>query len=259
MDPQSPVDVAPPEASEPSLAAEPTMSLGQRLAAVFVRPAGAWTGLRAHVQWWFPLVILVVLGVGTALLLHQRATVPMVSAKWEEAVANGQMPAAQAERMEQWFSSPAGMAASVGPQIVIFPIIYLLTALVIWFGVGFILGRPMSYRLALEVACWSGLVTIPAQLLTAVIAWSHETWKGAHVGFGILIPEPETPSKLLSALASVLDAMGPLAIWWLVVAVIGAATLSGAPRKSVGWVLGGLYLALTVLFAGLGAFFSQTS
>jgi len=35
--------------------------------------------------------------------------------------------------------------------------------------------------------------------------------------------------------------------------VLGAAALSGAPRKSVMWVLGGLYLVIMVLIACMAA------
>ena len=78
-----------------------------------------------------------------------------------------------------------------------------------------------------------------------------------HVGFGILLPVSDTPNKLMTGLGFFLDAIGPLAIWYLVVAIIGAAAVSGAPRKSVGWVLGGLYLVLMVCFATLGAMFNR--
>ena len=54
-----------------------------------------------------------------------------------------------------------------------------------------------------------------------------------------------------------LDAIGPLAVWYLVVVVLGAAALSGAPRKNVAWALGALYVVLMMCFAALGAMFSR--
>jgi hypothetical protein len=115
--------------------------------------------------------------------------------------------------------------------------------------VGFILGTRFSYRLALEVAAWSGLVQIPALLATTLLAWSKESMKAVHLGMAILLPDSDTPSKMLTFAKVFLDALGPFAIWALVVSILGASTLSGAPRKSVAWVC----IALTVVFALFGA------
>ena len=95
--------------------------------------------------------------------------------------------------------------------------------------------------------------------MTALVAWNRETMKGVHIGFGLLLPETDTPSKLMTWFGAVLDAMGPLSIWYVVVLVLGAAALSGAPRRNVAWVLGSLYLVLVLLFASLGTLFSPTS
>ena len=75
--------------------------------------------------------------------------------------------------------------------------------------------------------------------------------QGVHVGFGILMPESDPPTKLQTGLAFFLDTIGPLALWYLVVLIIGAAALSGAPRNRVTWVVGGLYLVLMVFIAAL--------
>ena len=247
-----------PEAAQPPTP-EPTLSLIQRTVAVFARPTSAWTGLRQQVQWWFPMLIIAFVAAGFAALLHHRALVPMMSETWREQVANGAMQAEQAQRMEDFFAGPSGMIVTVTQQFLILPIVTLLTALLVWFGMAFILGRPMKYRLALEVTCWAGLITIPAQILTAIVAWSRETMKGVHVGFGLLLPESDAPSRFSIWLGAVLDALGPLSVWYVVVLVIGAATLSGAPRRQAAWVLGGLYIALVLLFATVGAMLAPVS
>ncbi len=79
--------------------------------------------------------------------------------------------------------------------------------------------------------------------------------RGIHVGFGLLLPDTDTPSRGMIWLGGVLDALGPLSIWYVAVMVIGAATLSQTPPRRVVWVLGGLYLAFVMLFAALGAMF----
>ncbi len=240
-------------------APELMLNIFQRSLAVFTRPASAWTGLWKQIQWWFPMLVVALFAAGMAAALHHRALLPMMTDAWREQVANGALPAEQAQRMEEFFGSPTGLTVTVVQQLLILPIVTLLIGLVIWFGVGFILGRRMPYRLALEVAAWSGLITLPAQLLTGVVAWSRETMKGVHVGFGVLLPDTESPTRLGIWLGAVLDALGPLSVWYVVVIVLGASALSGAPRKQAAWVLGGLYVALILLFASLGAMFAPVS
>jgi hypothetical protein len=252
------MEAASPTEADAEPSARPSLSLAQRSWAVFARPTAAWDGLETRVQWWFPLLVVTLVSAAVAAVLHDRAVIPMLTQAWQEQVANGQMPADQAAQMEQFFRSPQGLLIGIAQQCVVLPVIQFATALIVWFGVGFILGRPFGYRLALEVTTWAGLVTIPAQLLTAVLAWSRETLRGIHVGFGILLPDTETPSRLAVWLGAVLDALGPLAVWYVVVMILGAAALSGAPRKGVAWVLGSLYLVLVVFVAALGAMFSRS-
>ena len=79
------------------------------------------------------------------------------------------------------------------------------------------------------------------------------------MGFGAFLPESDTPGKLMVFLGGILDAIGPFAIWSLAVMILGAAALSGKPRKSVAFTLSAVYLVLWVFFAGLGAMFAPGS
>lgn len=235
------------------------LSLLQRAVAIFTRPSQAWTGLQTQVQWWFPLLLFLAINVTGALLLHERALIPMLSDTWDQQVANGNMTPDRVDKMLEFMRSPMGITFAVGQQVVVIAVITFVTALVIWFGIGFLLGTRFSYRLSLEVAAWAGLVNVPAQLLAFGLAWYRQTYKGLHVGFGALLPEADTPSKLMSGLGVLLDAIGPFSIWFLVVGIIGASTLSGAPRRSASWTLGLLYGALWVFVAALAAFFTPAS
>ena len=237
----------------------PSLSPFARAVAVFVRPTQAWGGLRERAQWWWPVLVTILLSMGMSAALHQRALLPMLTEQWEQQAADGQIPAEQLERMETFFSSPQGLAMMVAQQGVVLIIMQMLVALLGWFGAGFVLGTPMRVRWALEVAAWSGLVAIPGQLLAGGMAWMKETFRGVHTGFGMLLPEQDPPTKLMTALGVVLDSLGPLSIWYLAVAIIGAAALSGAPRKSVAWVLAGIYLAMTLFGAAMAGVFTPGS
>lgn len=242
-----------------ALTDEPTLSPPQRAVAIYTRPAGAWGGLKERAQWWFPLLIVMLVSAASAALLHNRAIVPMMVETWDRQVASGQLQPEQVDKMERFFSSGPGIAITVAQQIIAVLILNLIVALLIWFGVSFVLGTKFRYRLALEVASWAGLVSIPGALLTTGLAWMKQTMRGVHIGFGILLPEADVPSKLQVGLGVILDALGPLAIWYVVVGILGAAALSGAPRKSVAWTLGTLYVVLVVIVAALAAMFAPAA
>lgn len=255
METQPPEPVVPP--APPT--GEPSLSVWERAVAVFVRPGSAWSGLQQRAQWWFPVIVMIVFSALFAAALHQRAMLPMMMESWDEAVSEGRMTAQQVDRIEAFMSGPAGVGITVGQQAIVIPIVVLISALFVWFGVGFVLGTRLRYRLALEAVAWSTLVTIPGQLLTGALAWSRQTLRGIHTGFGILVPEADPPTKLQAGLGFFLDAIGPFSIWYLAVLILGAAALSGAARKSVAWVLGGLYLALMILFASVVAMMTRGS
>ena len=246
-------------AAAPLAESRPPLGLWSRTVAVFTRPADAWAGLEERAQWWFPLLVTILITVAGSIALHRRALIPMMTESWDRQVAAGAMTAERVAEMERFFESPAGMAASIAPTLIILPLITLGIALVVWFGVGFVLGTRMRYRHALEVAAWSGLVNVPRQLVAYLFAWNKETFRGIHDGFGILLPEMDPPTRLMTGLGAFLDAIGPLALWYLIVGILGAAALSKAPRKSVAWVLTGLYLAIAALSSAMAAMFTPTS
>jgi hypothetical protein len=233
----------------------PMSPLG-RVVALYTRPGEAWGGIRERAHFWFPLVVMMIVSVTVGLLLHHRAIVPTMSEVWYQQVDEGQMTEAQVEGALAFMEGPAGLALSAVQQAIGVGFVFLVTALIVWFGAGFVLGTGMKYRHALEVAAWSSFIQMPALILTTILAWFQQNMRGVHVGFGALLPAMETPTKLGVALRTFLDALGPLAIWYVVVGVIGAAALSGAPRKSVAWVLGALYLAMVLFMSAMAALFT---
>jgi len=247
-------------ASEPAAIQDgPSLSPFARIAAIFANPAGAWAGLEQRASWWLPLIIMTLCGVAFTVTLHDRAIMPMITERWEQMVDSGQLSAEQLERMEAGMRGPAGLAMTAVQQVVAWPVIMLLLALLITFGVGFVLGTKLKFRLAFEIANWSSLVTLPSYLITWVLAWQRETLKGIHLGLGALVPQSDPPQRLQVAITTLLDAIGPFNLWFLAVAILGAVALSGAPRKSVIGVMVGLYAALAILVAVMSAVFTPGS
>lgn len=236
----------------------PATGLWQRALLVFTRPTRAWGGLREHAQWWFPMLLVAVLTSATMLAVYERSYLPMMTEGIEKQAADGQMSQEQLDKTEAFFAGPAGKAINVGFQFLGVVLITMFAGLLYWLGGGFILGRPFGYRLGLEVASWSSLATLPGFLLHNLLAYLQGlTVREVHVGFGVLLQGSDPPSKLTSGLMVFLDGMGPLAIWAIVVGILGLSALSGAPRKSSAWVMASLYVGLQALAAVLAGVFSH--
>lgn len=249
------VSLTPDSAAISPTATAETLSPWARAFAIFARPASAWVGLETRAQWWFPLLIVTTVAVAGTAALQKRAIIPMQAEAMEQQLQSGSMSPAQVQKMEDFLASPGGYALTVVPQIIFVPAFALLIALVIWFGVGFVIGSPMKYRHALEVACWANLVQLPGFLIAYVEAWFLQSFKGVHVGLGAILPA-DAEGKLFKGLAVLLDALGPFYIWYVIVGILGASALSGAPRRPVAWVLSSLYLIIVVVSAVLSALFT---
>jgi hypothetical protein len=228
-----------------------------RAGRIFTRPATAWDDLVERGQWAAPLLVGLALWVGLQALAFRPITVPMMLDAWSDAVASGRMEQAQMDHMSSFFTdNPAALWIVLAQQAIVWPILTFLTALVVWFGGGFVLGTRLRYRQALDVVCWAGIVKWPSLVVLFALAWQKQTFKGVHLGLGALIPEGETPDRLRTGLTTFLDFVGPFEAWWVVVAVIGVAALTGAPRRNVAWVLVALYLAFAAFLAAVNALFN---
>jgi hypothetical protein len=238
----------------------PSLSLAGRFAAVFARPARAWDGLDRRGQWWFPLLLTTLLAVAGSFALYDRAVVPMTLAQFQRQVEAGQMPAEAMDRIERQMTTNWVRAVNIAAPVVFTPVMTLLVAVLPWVAAGFMLGHRFRYRDAFVVTAWAGLVELPAQIVTYVLAWMNETMQNLHTGFGVLLPVEDPPSKLMVGLGTVLDhGVGPFAIWYVAVLVLGTAALSGAPRRGLAFALGGLWLAAILVWALLAAIFAPGS
>jgi len=233
---------------------EPGFSIWSRSVAVFARPTQAWAGLEHKGQWWFPLVLCILVSVAATGLTYQRALVPTMLAQFDRQVEAGQIPPEAVGRIEEQMTSPVTLAITLASVAVVLPLMNLAFALLPWLAAGFMLGRKFRYRDAFVVTAWAGLVSLPAQILTSVLAWMNGTMTNLHVGFGALLPVEDPPSKLMVGLGTFLNqGIGPLAVWYVVVWALGAAALAGGSRRPVILAVGGLWLLVIAIFSVVGA------
>ncbi len=247
----SPVDA--PVAPEP--AAETPLSPLARAVRIFTDPASAWSGLHDRPQFLIPLLLTLAVSLGSSALLYSRAVVPMQIEQMERQVADGQMPAESFDRAVSMMDSPMMMGITLVVILIGSMLFYLVAAGVLSFGVGFVLGGKLRFRLAFETVAWAGLVTLPGTVIHGVLAWFQETMD-VRLSPAVLLPAMTEASKLEVGLISFLQWLGPFSIWFLVVTVFGASALSGAPRRNVAWVIAGLYLAFAVVLSAVAMLFS---
>jgi hypothetical protein len=243
---------APPQSAAPE--PTPSLSIGARTVAIFARPTQAWGGLERRGQWWFPLIVSILLAVAGTALIHERAIVPTQLAQIERQVDAGQIPPEAVGRIEEQVASPMALGFTLVSVVLAVPLMTLAFALVPWLAAGFTLGHRFRYRDAFVTTVWAGLVAIPGQLLTYVLAWVNESMAGVHTGFGVLLPVEDPPSKLVVGLGTFLDqGIGPLALWYVVVLALGAAALSGGNRGAVIRAVGGIWLVVWAVVSVVAA------
>lgn len=241
----------------PVPAPAPRLSLFERTTRVFVRPAEAWQGFDSATHPWFPLLIVILVEVAVMAVTFERALLPDIFARWDDMVALGRMEASQVAMLQDGMvSNPVWRWSTIASPVYGLPLVTLFVAAVVWLVVGFLLGGKIRFGRAWALASWAGLVMVPSSILRSAIAFYVESYKAVHLGFGVLVPEPESSSKLLVGLTSFLDALSPLTAWWLVVLILGAAQISGLPRGRVAAALTVTYLILAACGALFAALFT---
>ena len=242
MDSTLPVDAMPAPAAEPS-----DVAVRARRGHLHATRGGVG-GLREHAQWWFPVLIVLVVAASTAGILHNRAIVPMVEDQWQDAVSNGQMPPEQEGQARGLLRQPRRARHLDRAD-----------------GASFV--APDSVRRRRRGVVRSGLragqeVRLPIVARGRVVGRArHHSRAGADDRDRVVQARPCAGCMPVSAScsptrtprpgctrfwASCWMRSGRLSIWYVAILIIGAATLSGAPKRSTAWVIGGLYLALSV-------------
>ena len=164
-------------------APQPTLSVWSRAVAVFARPAEAWIGLERRAQWWFPLLVAVLVSVAGTLVVYQRAIVPSQLEQFERQVEAGQLPAEAMVRIEEQVASPVSMGFALGAIVVAVPVMTCVFALLPWISAGFLLGRRGAAKspLALSPLIKIGDVVIGVDKLEHMFGMGQRYFKGHYL------------------------------------------------------------------------------
>jgi hypothetical protein len=234
----------------PSSASPPAMSLGARLANIFVAPGEVFENLQrcppAWPNWTMPLVLLALLGIVYALVVFsQPAVLQTIQDAQDKAgniirqqVAAGKMPQAQADRTVSalaLFTGPS-MLKAIGILRALFgsALQLVVCALVVWLVGRFALRAEFGFHRAVEITGLTMMIAALGVLVATLLAVIYGNVT-ANASPTLLLSHFDPKSPAHQALAG----LNFFALWRLAVVSLGLARLTGTKvAGAAGWIFG---------------------
>jgi hypothetical protein len=228
------------------------MSELSRLAGVFFEPKKAFADIAARPRWIFPLLLMIIAGIGITTLYSQKGVMRIAA---EQQMANNpqiqQLPADQrALAMERGMK----IGTIVGYCIpILIPVFYLIMALVLWAIVSGILSAPVRFGQVFAIVTYAQMPGLLMSILTVVVL----QLKGA-ADFNLQNPlvfnpgafmDPQSSPKFMYSLASSLDLF---TIWILLLVATGLKAAAGK-KLSFGGAVFAVLLPWGVIVLGKAA------
>lgn len=241
------------ESQPPAIQETPSTSLVSRLTNVFVAPGEVFDEIKFSpprpVNWIVPLVLAMVAGVIYTLVVFSQPKViqgmqQAQEKKFEEMVASGKMTQAQADQSiaaVQKFMNPTFMKIiGCGGSVVANAGILFLTALIFWaIGLRALHGN-FSFMKAVEAVGLATMINVLGAIIGMLLAVIYGNMMMTLGPVLLVNPFDET-----NKMHRVLSALNVTAIWFVVVATIALARMSGTSFvKAALWVFG-IWAALT--------------
>lgn len=226
------------------------MNEGKRLLSIFTAPGALFEDLRERPRWVAPFLITIF--VAALSLVLPRLLIPAnvwVQAIRESLPEGASMSAEQMMLMSEQMRSPLALGGVALSGIIVNVLLTFVSALVFW-ALFALFGRESSYKKALSVVCYSGLITALGVLVLAVLAISLQR---VDVTTSLaFLPFLERGTYLYRFLARV----DFFALWRVVVMGAGFAVVMKANKPTSYIVVIVLWLALSLGLAALrfGAF-----
>jgi hypothetical protein len=228
------------------------MSEASRLAGVFFEPKKAFADIAARPRWIVPLLLMIVMGIGVAILYGQKGVMRIAA---EQSMANNpqfqQLPPdqrAQRQEVAMKFTTIIGYSIPV-----LIPVMYLVMALVLWAIVSGILSAPVRFGQVFAIVTYAQL---PGVLMT-LLAVAVLQLKGP-ADFNVQNPlmfnpgafmDQQSSPKFIYSLASSLD----LFTIWILLLVATGLKAAGGKKLSFGGALFAVMLPWAVIVLGKAA------
>jgi hypothetical protein len=252
-----------PEPSSSSEAANaPPMSLGGRLANIFVSPAEVFDEVKAAppqvANWVVPLVAAIIMGVIYSIVVFSQPTILQkmkepVEKKFQQMVDTGKITRQKAdeslEMVEKFMTPEVFKVVGILSCLFMQPAMLFLVALIIWLLGTRGLGGAFDYMKAVEVVGLSAIIMIPGTVVSMLLAVIYGNLY-VTPGPALLIANFDATNKIYM----LLSAIDVVSLWYVSVLSIGLSRLSGASfLKSALWGFGlwaVFRLGPTLIFGG---------
>ena len=229
------------------------MSVVGRMLRVFYAPSETFEAVseqRSAADWLVPTALVAAVVTVAALLV-----LPIVTEVGQEAMQQQMkdMSAEEREMVEKFQGKGAAqMATLIASPIAMF--IYLFIAAALCLVLGKLLGGLLSYGQALAIMAYAGLVTLPQQVVGALLI-SARKMPEVQMGLGLFLSEEALQSFGGRFLASI----DPFLVWWTVIVGLGLSIVGNLDRNRA--YIGAIVLSLIWIagfagFASLGATFT---
>jgi len=211
------------------------------IAGIIRRPRSTFQQLVSHPRWALLLVVTTCISAASGAALMQTAVGRQALVdQWERtATAFGQpVDDAAYSRLEE-LSDRGSVGYAVASAVVSGPVLALGVA-----GLFLLVFRGASFRQAMTVATYAGVILALRQVFAALAGYLRESTSSA-TSLGALFQTLDEASPV----ARFLGALDLFVIWWAIVLAIGVSVLYHRRARTVALTFVGVYAALALLLA----------
>jgi len=221
-------------------AARPTadLSFPARVWAVYSAPRALFLSLRERPRILGALVLLLLIGAASALLLFG----PAMHAQMEALRNKPDMTAEQIKMAET-----AGKAFALGAFVLGPVVISFVWAAVLLLVSNVFLGGRAAYRQLLSAVLYIGLISLPGLVVKAPLALAKNDIN-VQTSLAAFLPAAQQKTFLYQFLAQT----DLFTLWMWALNILAVSVLAGVPTRRAAYVLGGLWLVVSLGAAALG-------
>jgi ABC-type multidrug transport system permease subunit len=226
--------------------AAPVLGFWGKLGNIFGSPQKTFEALSAKPTWIGPLLIFLAI----AILLTQLSLPVIMEAQKEKILSNPDISEEQREAMEPYFVvNTSARLRTLGGQVVITPIIFLVLAGIFYLVGSIFLGGDTTYKKVLAVVSWSWLIFTLATIVTMTLTMIKGDMN-ISLSLALLLSADAMGTKLHTFLSK----FDFFTIWFLAVFATGFGVIyrfTTAKAYTAVGILWAIWIALSVALSGV--------
>lgn len=248
------IDTAGSAPAQPVAPAAPSKNLMQRITGVFFAPDETFDDIARRPDILWPLVILTLVGIVSAILIMPRMDVEAMWAQQAEMMQkqNPNLAEADIERMAPFVKASGKVMGYISPLLMILG--YLLIALVLW-GAFRIMGGQGTFPQSLSTTLYAHF---PRMVLGGIIATIIILLRGSVNPMEIVAIVKTSPAFLADfreqpVLFAFLASFDVFALWTLFLLVVGFSKVSKFSKGKSAAIVVSLWLVVVLIKVGMAA------